>query len=116
VPALGIVTAYYVLMGAWISAVDNEHDGYWMLLSGLVLQFVLGYALGRWWAPLLLIGVVALSVPAGTPDVTDGSERLPLWFGMIYAAAVVVPVVLAGVLVRKIYERRTRSRSADLTI
>jgi hypothetical protein len=79
----GIVTAYYVVMAAWIAAVDHGHDSISMLLLGLLLQLALGFLLGRWWAPVLLIGVVALSVPAGTPEVTDGSEPLPLWFGMI---------------------------------
>jgi uncharacterized membrane protein YhdT len=115
VSALGIAAVYYVLMAVWIGAVDNEHDGYWMMFFRLVLQIGMGYALGRWWSPLLLIGVVALSVPAGLPDVTDGSEPLPLWFGMIYAAAFAVPLVLFGVLVRKIYERRRGSRLTRAT-
>jgi NAD/NADP transhydrogenase beta subunit len=75
-------------------------------LVGLaVLHAATGWFANRWWAMLLPLVAVLLSVPAGYPE-DRGGEPLPIWFGM---AAFVAPVgavlISAGVLTRRALAR-----------
>lgn len=100
-------------MTVWIYGVANtaqETYDQWLFPVVVLLQPALGLALARWWAVALPIFVVPISVPAGTPEVTETlSEPLPIWFGLMYGAAIAVPLVALGVLGRKIYDRRSHS-------
>jgi cytochrome c biogenesis protein CcdA len=98
-----VVSAYYLLMTGWIYWVDAGHgDSWWTVAPMAVAQVGLGLVLGRWWVPVLPTALPLIAIPAGYPE-SQYSEPLPLWFGMAYAAALAIPLVLLGVVSRKIY-------------
>lgn len=110
---LFVAVSYLALMTVWIYGVANtgsESWDQWLFPLIVLLQPALGFAVGRWWAVGLPVLVVPISIPAGTPEITDTlSEPLPMWFGLMYGAVVAVPLVAVGVLGRKIYGWRSRS-------
>ena len=95
-------------MTAWVYGIANRtgDESYdWLVLVVLAAQPIVGLLVGRWWVALLPLAVVAISVPAGYPPV-EGVEPLPLWFGLAFGLVFAVPLVIAGIVARKIYERR----------
>jgi hypothetical protein len=73
----------------------------------VALQLGVGFAVRRWWALFLPVLVVLISVPAGYPPITpENAEPLPLWFGLGLGLVAAVPLLAAGVILRRLYERR----------
>ena len=107
---LAVAGAYLVLMTAWVYGMANRtSDGSydWLVWVLLAAQPAMGLLLGRWWAILLPVAVVAISVPAGYPPITaSDAEPFEIWFGLAYASLFVIPIVVAGIAARKLYERR----------
>jgi hypothetical protein len=107
---LAVGAAYLVLMTAWVYGIanrtgDDSHD--WLVWVLLVAQPVMGLLVGRWWAVVLPVVVVAISVPAGYPPITpENAEPFPIWFALGWGALFAIPVIVAGVVARKVYERR----------
>jgi hypothetical protein len=101
-------------MAAWVYGVANttSNDSYdWLDWALLVAQPLAGFLVARWWAILLPLVVVAVSVPAGYPPITpENAEPFPIWFSLAVVAVVAIPLVTAGVVARKVYARRTRTR------
>jgi hypothetical protein len=97
-----VVLAYFVLMTAWIyGSADTGRDDIWLAPIVILAQVALGFGVGRWWALFVPLGLIAIAVPAGVPDVT-GEEAFPLWFGLIFAQLGAVPLVSIGVIARRL--------------
>jgi hypothetical protein len=98
-------------MMLWIYAIANRWDpdsDAWQLPVLVIAQLLAGLAVHRWWAVLLPVVVVIVSIPAGYPPITvDNAEPLPIWFGLAVAAPVAILLVALGVAARKIYDRRS---------
>lgn len=100
---------YLALMTLWVYGVADGVDTYWsawLLLLVAFVQFGVGFVVRSWWALLLPVLVVVISVPAGQPDSTPGEEAFPLWVGLGFAALLAVPLVAVGLATRKIHDRR----------
>jgi hypothetical protein len=111
------VVFYVALMAVWI---------YWMLerqlffgsdaASWVVLvcfgavNLVTGLLVARWWALLLPVLAVILSLPAGFPDANKG-EPLPIWFGLVVFSPVAFALIAVGVGAAR-HGRRTTVRSS----
>jgi len=71
---------------------------FWTLV---VVHPLVGFAIGRWWAVLLVFLLPVLALPVPTP--TDAYEPIPMWFAMLYFG---VPfgalLIAAGVVARKL--------------
>lgn len=93
-------------MALWIYGVVNRWDpdsGAWQLPVLIIAQLVAGFAVSRWWAALLPVVVVFVSMPAGYPPITpEYAEPLPIWFGLAVAAPVGCLLVAIGVATRKL--------------
>jgi predicted membrane protein len=115
--SLAGAVAYLAIMTLWIYAVANRWDpdsGAWQLPVPVIVQLLAGLVIGRWWALLLPVIVVFVSIPAGNPPITaDYVEPFPIWFGLAVAAPVAILLVALGVGARRIYDRR--SSAARLT-
>ena len=96
-----VAIGYFALMTGWIYWLDaGNEDTWWTVVPLASAQVALGFALGRWWVVALPVALPLIALPAGYPE-SEYSEPLPLWFGMAYAAALAIPLVLLGVVVRK---------------
>lgn len=103
---LAFAAAYLVLMTAWVYGIGNRtgFDSYdWLVWVVLAAQPAMGLLVGRWWALLLPVAVVVISVPAGLPPITpDNAEPFPIFFGLGFAALFAIPLVGLGVASRRI--------------
>lgn len=110
---LTVVLGYFALM-TWLiyGVVDRGHDV--SNAAGIITVFfvpvALGLLLARWWAALLPVAVFLISVPAGYS--ADTSLELPIWFGVGFLEAIAVPLVVIGVVARKLVERLVARRAA----
>jgi hypothetical protein len=101
--SLAGAVAYLAIMTLWIYGVADRWDadsGAWQLPVLVMVQMLAGLAVGRWWAVLLPIVVVFVSIPAGDPSITADSryvEPFPIWFGLAVAAPVAILLVALGV-------------------
>ena len=99
---------YLALMTLWVYGVAGGADTYWsawLLLLVAFAQLAAGFVVRSWWAILLPVLVVVISVPAGQPDSTPGEVAFPLWFGLAFAALLAMPLVAVGVAARKVPDR-----------
>jgi hypothetical protein len=107
-----IVIAGYLAICLWAiysSAALDQAEKMWWLVALALVQPSLGLLLGTWWAFLVPMVLVPMSIPAGAA----GGE-VPIWFGVLLGVAVAIPLVILGFLARKLGEysiRRTGSRS-----
>ena len=112
-PPVGAVV-YLVVMTLWIYGVLNRSTADWtdwFVLVVAVLQILVGFAVGRWWAILLPLLVVAISVPAGFPPITpDNAEPFPIFFGVAFGTLVAVPLIAVGLAARVVAERYGEAR------
>jgi hypothetical protein len=103
--------AYLAVMTLWIYGVANRWDpgtGGWLLPVLIFIQLLGGLAVGRWWAVLLPVVVVLVSIPAGDPPITpDYVEPFPIWFGLGLFAPVAFLVIALGVAARKFQHWRS---------
>ena len=110
-----VVAAYAALMAAWVYGVLNTDrtdvsspDRFWesplWLVPLAAIHVALGLALGRWWAPAVLVLPVVLAIPAGYEP--DGYPELPISLYLALQLAMFgTPLVLAGVLARALAAR-----------
>ena len=103
---LAVAAVYLALMTAWVYGIGNRtgFDSYdWLVWVVLAAQPAMGLLVGRWWALLLPVAVVVISVPAGLPPITpDNAEPFPIFFGLGFAALFAIPLVGLGVASRRI--------------
>ena len=111
--SLASATAYLALMTIWIYAVVDRTEAdrtAWLLPALVLLQIAVGFVVGRWWAVVLPLLLVPISIPAGYPPITpDSAEPFPVFFSVGVAAVFAVPLVVLGLAARIVYERRAGS-------
>jgi hypothetical protein len=101
-----VVAAYVTAVGilfAYAATLDVEDSVLAGTVAFLVLQVLVGLALGRWRALLLVALLPILAIPVPTPE--DAYEPLPLWFGMLIFAPLIAALIAAGVGARKVWNR-----------
>jgi hypothetical protein len=115
---LAVALSYFALMTLFIYGEWNAgRDDTWLLPFLVLAQLALGFALDRWWAPVLPLALVAIAVPAGFPEVTPGAhDPFPVWFGVATGVVFAVPLVVLGVIGRKLAKLRARVRSSSAAI
>ena len=111
---LAAVLAYSALVSAWAYGVLNSGltdsiapDPFWngpvpwVLLA--CLNFLLGFAVGRWWAVLVFLIPTALAIPAGYEP--DGYPEVPIAFYVAIRLGVLFfPLTASGYAVRRLFE------------
>ena len=110
---LAVALGYFAL-GTWfvygvVDRGDNVSEAAGILI-GFVLPVVLGVLIGRWWALLLPVGVFLISIPAGYS--ADSSLEVPVWFLEGIWQAIAIPLVLIGILARRLAEYMVVNRAA----
>ena len=97
-------------MTLWVYVVVDRAEidgGIWVVPLLVLAQLVVGFAVRRWWAVLLPLVVVLISVPAvGPPSTSDSSEPFPIFFSLLFALPIAVPMIALGVVVGKIRDGR----------
>ncbi len=89
----------------WWHELDSDATFYWPLVALLAVQFMAGFAIGRWPALLLLPLLPLLSIPVPVPE--DAYEPFPLWFVMLaYIGPVAAVLMLGGIGARKLWSRQ----------
>ncbi len=76
-----------------------------VLAALAVLNFAAGFAIGRWWALLLIPLAIVIALPAGYPDDLRG-EPWPIWTIFAIWAPVEAALIALGVLLRRLSRRR----------
>ena len=111
---LVIVLGYFVLMTWFIyGEMNTGRDDVWLAPLIILAQLALGVALNRWWAALLPLALVVIAIPAGYPEITpSNAEPFPLFFGVAFGVLFVAPLVLIGVLGRRVGVYWLKSREA----
>ena len=101
--AIAVTAVYLALAGVWIYWVLERQLFYgnpnadWVMLALLAgIHVLVGVLAARWWALLLPVLAVVLSVPAGYPSANKG-EPLPIWLGLAFFAPIAVGLVAIGV-------------------
>jgi hypothetical protein len=104
------VAAYLALMTLWVYAVVDRQEiegGVWLAPLLVLAQLGVGFAVRSWWAVLLPLVVVLVSVPAMDPPITpDSAEPFPIFFSLLFAVPIAVPMIALGVGARKIRDGR----------
>ena len=99
--------AYLAVMTLWIYGVANRWDpgsGTWQVPILILIQLLAGLVIGGWWAVLLPVVIVLVSIPAGDPPITPAYvEPFPIWFGLAVATPVAIALIALAVVARKIY-------------
>jgi hypothetical protein len=105
------IAIYTAVVGIYMlfAAVGPENEV--VVVAGLAALIAvhpfLGYAIGRWWAIVLVALLPVLGIPVPTAsDCGGGCEPLPMWFGMLYLGLPVGATLIAiGVGWRKALQR-----------
>jgi hypothetical protein len=107
-----VVLGYFFLMTSFIyGELNTGRDDIWLMPFILLAQLALGFALDRWSSALLPLALVAIAIPAGYPEITpNNAESFPIWFGVAFGVAFVVPLVLVGVIARRVRDYWLTSR------
>jgi hypothetical protein len=93
-----LVVAGFMVSAA--SAADGVVSGllFWALV---VVQPLVGLAIGRWWAVALVVLLPLLGLPVPSPQ--DAYEPIPMWFAMLFFGVPVGALLIAmGVAARKL--------------
>jgi hypothetical protein len=102
---------YLAVMTLWIYGVANRWDpgsGAWQLPVLILVQLLAGLAIARWWAVLLPVVIVLVSIPAGYPPIApEYVEPFPIWFGLALVAPVAFLLIAVGVAARKFQHWRS---------
>lgn len=111
---LAVVLGYFFLMTWFIYGELNAgREDTWLLPLLVLAQLALGVALDRWWAALLPLALVVIAIPAGSPEITpSNAEPFPIWFGVAFGVAFAIPLVLIGVIARRVRTYWITSRAA----
>jgi peptidoglycan/LPS O-acetylase OafA/YrhL len=98
---LVVAAAYVAAMAFFIYVIADRSVGYgsdvagWLGIAALtMLHLAAGWGIGRWWALLLPLLAIPLSVPAGYPERTEPQ----IWVGIAFVLAP-IGVVLIGLAV-----------------
>ena len=110
---LTVVLGYFAFATWFIyGVVDrayNVSDGADTLIM-VVLPVALGALIGRWWASLLPVAVFLLSIPAGYS--ADSGLEAPVWFIVMLYQAIAIPLVITGIVARKLVEYVAANRGS----
>ena len=96
-------------MTLWIYVVVDrtEIDALWLAPLLVLAQLAVGFAVPRWWAVLLPLVLVLISVPAMDPPITpESAEPFPIFFSLLFALPIAVPMIAFGVVLGKICDGR----------
>jgi hypothetical protein len=102
---LSVAAGYAATLG-WFSYHDDVYANWVAYALIFILPFVAALVAGPW-AALALPAAVLIAVPAGYGS---GEAELPIWFGMLFAGFIALPVILFGSIARWLliwYARRT---------
>jgi peptidoglycan/LPS O-acetylase OafA/YrhL len=95
---LVVAAAYVAAMAFFIWVIADRSVGYgsdlanWLGLAALTaLHLATGWGIGRWWAVLLPLLAIPISVPAGYPARTEPE----LWIGIAYVLVPAGTVLIA---------------------
>jgi hypothetical protein len=85
-----VAAAYVAAMAFFIYGILDRSVGYgsdaaaWLGIAGFAgLHLATGWAIGRWWALVLPLLAIPLSIPAGYPERTEPQ----VWIGITYVGA-----------------------------
>ncbi len=103
-----VVAAYLAVMTTFIYADANTsarygHEDLFAIVefAGLaLLHLATGFAIGRWWAPLLVVVPVLIAIPAGQPPWLYHEPGPPIWQALAVLAVPEALAVALGVFVR----------------
>ena len=104
------IASYVAVVAVFMvwAAVSGGDDGVvpeLMLFVLIGIQPIVGFAIGRWWAILLVSLLPILAIPVPRPE--DAYEPFPMWFTMLLVGVPVGAVLIAaGVAVRKVSAQR----------
>jgi hypothetical protein len=116
--AEGAALLYLVAMASWVYLVvdtprrsESPWDSGAVFLAALLLHLGVGLAIGRSWALLLPLAAALIAVPAGyaygdSPGDYDFFPVLPIWVGILFAQAILAPVLGAGIVTRIVLRKR----------
>lgn len=110
---VAVVLGYLAIMTGWTYGVTDGGHRVPETIGAVVLivsQLVLGLLVGRWWALLLPGAVPLIAIPAGYSDAYPSTE-IPIWFGAMIGALFAVPLVVIGVLIRRVVDSRMARRA-----
>lgn len=65
------------------------------------LQFVTGYAVGRWWVLLLPVVFLFVAMPLGYPS-TNRGEPSPVWWALAGSAPIAIGLLALGVGIHRL--------------
>ena len=87
----------------------NSEESYWWLLALVTLQLGFGTVVGEWWACVVPLLLIPLSMPAGYGSSTDAD--IPVVGAVTVLVMLAIPVVGIGVAARRTASWKTRSES-----
>jgi hypothetical protein len=107
--AIIVGLAYLAVTTGWIYFIANtsrhwqapwDSDG--VFFAALVVQFLVGLAIGRAWALALPLAAAFLAIPAGYAYGEHAGEfnlfpAIPIWAGMLLASLIFISVMLPGI-------------------
>jgi hypothetical protein len=101
---LAVVLGYFLVMTWFIyGEMNTGRDDIWLAPFIVLAQVALGIGLNRWWAAFLPLALVVIAIPAGLPEITpSNAEPFPLFVGVALGAVFAVPLVLIGVIARRV--------------
>ena len=112
IPAL----VYLLVMCAWVYVLLNRSDAAadepWLLIAYAVLgvfHVVIGWWARSWWTPALALVAIFAAMPAG--HVPDGRPEFAIWVGLLLLSPFMVMLLAAGVVARRVAERREPARA-----
>jgi hypothetical protein len=110
VAAVGLYVATSLI---WIygPVAANSAESYWWLLAIVALQLGFGVVVGEWWACLVPLLFIPLSMPAGYGSNTDSDS--PVVGAVTILVLLAIPLVVIGVAARRAGNqlRRTPNRA-----
>jgi hypothetical protein len=111
---LAVVLGYFFLMTWFIyGELNTGRDDIWLAPFVVLAQLALGFALNRSWAALLPLVLVVIAIPAGDPPITpSNAEPFPIFFGVAFGVAFAAPLVLIGVIARRVWVYWLKIREA----
>jgi hypothetical protein len=92
---MSVAAGYAAILGWFAYHPDNVPDSVALVLL-LVTPLIAGLVAGPW-AALALPAAVLVSVPAGYGT---GEAEIPVWFGMMFAGLIALPVIAVASMVR----------------
>ena len=105
---LGAIAVYGMAIAGFVYAVAEPQRTYGNSVATLavfaalaVLNVGAGFAIGRWWALLLIPLAILIALPAGYPNDVRG-EPWPIWTTFAIWAPAVAALVGLGIVLRRV--------------